>query len=165
MHTLAHFLPGETYLARDILQECDVAVKLESTASEHQTLEHEYYVMKTLGGGMGVPSPYWFGQEGSFNAIVFDCLGPSLQDLYISSRSKFSTRTVSAIALQMVCTTPCFSIHGAHLNYADFSPPIHPFPSLRSPRPETQQYPYGCWKSCKPHLYNRFWSIKTIQES
>lgn len=95
-------LKGDIYLARDILHDRDVAVKLESTAYKQQTLEHEFHVLKTLSGGVGIPSVHWFGAEGNYNAIVFDRLGPSLQDLFVRSNFKFSTKTVSTLARQLV---------------------------------------------------------------
>ena len=116
------FTPGEIYLAHDILQECDVAVKFEPTTSEHQMLEHKYNVMRTLGEGVSIPRLYLFGQEGHFNVIIFDCLGPSIQDLYMHLKS---ITTVSALTLQMVFTILVFLIAHAHLNFVDLLPPIH----------------------------------------
>ena len=93
---------GNIYLACDIINGHDVAVKLESISSKDQTLVHEFYVLKILGGGMGLLNIQWFGSEGGYNAIVFDCLGPSLEDLFIGSNYKICRRTVSNLAKQLV---------------------------------------------------------------
>lgn len=79
-----------------------MAVKLEPSTRKHQTLEHEFHVLKALGGCEGVPKVHWFGSEGIYNVIVFDRLGPSLGDLLIRSNFTFSTKTVSALAKQLV---------------------------------------------------------------
>ena len=93
---------GEIYLACDILHECDMAIKLKSTTHERQTLQHKFHVLMTLGGGAGIPSVHWFGPEGSYNTMVVDHLGSSLQDLFVCSNLKFSKRTVSALMVQLV---------------------------------------------------------------
>lgn len=59
----------------------------------------------------GVPTVYYFGQEGLHNILVIDLLGPSLEDLFDMCGRKFSTKTVVMVAKQMVrdllaCTKP-----------------------------------------------------------
>lgn len=56
---------------------------------------------------MGVPDVKWFGQEGDFNVLVMDLLGPSLEDLFNYCSRKFSLKTVLMLADQMVCMSPC----------------------------------------------------------
>ena len=98
-------LSGDIYLANDILDGHSIAVKLKSTINEHQTLEHKFRILKTLGGGVGFPIVHWFGSEEGYNAIVFDHLGPSLEDLFVCSNYKFSRETVSNLALQLVSSS------------------------------------------------------------
>ncbi len=50
----------------------------------------------------GVPSAYYFGQEGLHNVLVIDLLGPSLEDLFDMCSRKLSVKTVAMIAKQMV---------------------------------------------------------------
>ena len=99
---------GDIYLACGIINGCNVAAKLESISSKGQTLEHDFHVLKILSGGMGLPNVQWFGSEGGYNAIVFDCLGPSLEDLFIGSNYKICRRTVSNLAKQLVSQTNYF---------------------------------------------------------
>ena len=107
--TYSH-LSGDIYLANDILDGCSVAIKLESTINEHQTLEHEFHVLKTLGRGVGFPVIHWFDSEAGYNVIVFDWLGPSLEDLFACSNYKLSEGTVSNLASQLVSSSTCVYI-------------------------------------------------------
>jgi casein kinase 1 len=50
----------------------------------------------------GIPSAYYFGQEGLHNILVIDLLGPSLEDLFDSCSRKFSVKTVASLARHMV---------------------------------------------------------------
>ena len=50
----------------------------------------------------GVPSAYYFGQEGQHNILVIDLLGPSLEDVFDMCGRKFSVKTVAMLAKQMV---------------------------------------------------------------
>ena len=108
---------GDIYLACDIINGCNVAVKLGSISSKGQTLEHDFHVLKILSGGMGLPNIQWFGSEGGYNAIVFDCLGPSLENLFIGSNYKICRRTVSNLAKQLVSQTNYFILQIHHLQH------------------------------------------------
>jgi len=69
----------------------------------HARLEHKSSVYSQLAGGSGIPHVYWFGFEMGFNAMVLECLGPSLEDLFIQCKLCFSMRTVVQLAIQLVC--------------------------------------------------------------
>ena len=69
----------------------------------HARLEHESSVYSQLAGGSGIPRVYWFGFEMGFNAMVLERLGPSLEDLFIQCKLRFSVRTVAQLAIQLVC--------------------------------------------------------------
>ena len=66
------------------------------------TLHHEYRVYSKLSGGIGIPRVRWFGVEAGFNAMVVESLGPSLEDLFVRCRFKFTTKTVLLLAEQLV---------------------------------------------------------------
>lgn len=50
----------------------------------------------------GVPQVYYFGQEGLYNILVIDLLGPNLEDLFDMCGRKFTIKTVCMAAKQMV---------------------------------------------------------------
>jgi len=50
----------------------------------------------------GIPQIYYFGQEGLYNMLVIDLLGPSLEDLFNLCGRKFTIKTVCMVARQMV---------------------------------------------------------------
>ena len=51
---------------------------------------------------VGLPKLYYYSQEGDFNVMVIDLLGPSLEDLFEYCKRKFSLKTVLMLAIQMV---------------------------------------------------------------
>jgi casein kinase I family protein HRR25 len=69
---------------------------------EDHSLEHEHFVYKKLEKGTGIPLVHWFGTESDFDVMAIDCLGPSLQDLLVSSGFKFNIKTVLLLARQLV---------------------------------------------------------------
>lgn len=94
---------GEIYLGVNIQTNEEVAIKLESVNSKHQQLLYESKLIRLLQGGPGLPGVLWYGVEGSFNVLVMDLLGPSLEDLFNYCGRLFSLKTVLMLADQMVC--------------------------------------------------------------
>jgi len=45
-----------------------------------------------------VPQIFWAGVEGTYNVMVIDLLGSSLEDLFIKCEKKFSLKTVLMLA-------------------------------------------------------------------
>jgi casein kinase 1 len=98
-----------------------VAIKFESRKSEAPQLRDEYRTYKVLAGISkvvheycnsslisildGIPTAYYFGQEGLHSILVIDILGPSLEDLFDMCSRKFSIKTVAMLAKQMVKKT------------------------------------------------------------
>jgi hypothetical protein len=91
-----HKHAGEIYLACDILSGQPIIIKLEPLNSNHQTLEHEFYVYRKLRGGVGIPEVHWF------NAMAMDPLGHSLEDLFIQCQFRFSIKTALLLGQQLV---------------------------------------------------------------
>lgn len=89
-------------MARDIFSGQDVAVKLEPIRSAICTLEHELHIYKKLAGGIGILSVHSFSMERGYYAMVMDCLGKSLEDLFAFSRFQFSVKTTLLLASQLV---------------------------------------------------------------
>ena len=96
-----------------------VAIKLESKQSKHPQLLYEAKVCKILQGqpSCGIPGLLWYGEEGDYNVMVIDLLGPSLEDLFNYCKRKFSLKTVLMLADQMVSSTSPLSLPSKLANH------------------------------------------------
>ena len=79
-----------------------MAIKVEDRGAEYPQLNHEATVHKFLAGGVGIPFMHGFYEEGDYNYMISDRLGPSLQDLLNFCNDKFSLKTVLMIADQLI---------------------------------------------------------------
>lgn len=93
---------GEIYQGTNVLDNEEVAIKLESVSSRHPQLLYESKLYKVLQGGTGIPNTKWYGMEGDYNVLVMDLLGPSLEDLFSFCGHKFSLKTVLMLADQLI---------------------------------------------------------------
>lgn len=93
---------GEIYVAHDLTRQVDVAVKVEPRTSKHPQIHYEAKIYKVLNGGKGIPQMHWFGSEGTYNVLVMDLLGPSLEDIFSHYRRRLSLKCVLMIADQML---------------------------------------------------------------
>lgn len=50
----------------------------------------------------GVPNIYWCGTQGNYNVMVIDLLGKSLEDLLNDCKRKFTLKSTTMLADQMV---------------------------------------------------------------
>lgn len=99
---------GEIYFAHDILTGQDVAIKLKPIDGRNHTLEHEFHVYNKLNKGTGIPCVCWFGTEASFNVMVIDRLGLSLEDIFVCCHFRFTVKIVALLACQLVCAIICY---------------------------------------------------------
>ncbi|KAJ1560625.1 casein kinase I, partial [Cladochytrium tenue] len=97
-----------------------IAIKFESRRSDAPQLRDEFRTYKILAGSFGVPTAYYFGQEGHQNVLCIDLLGPSLEDLFELCRRRFSVKTVCMVAKQMVSRIQ--TLHEHDLIYRDIKP-------------------------------------------
>jgi serine/threonine protein kinase len=97
-----------------------VAVKLEHESVDPSFLEEEVVMYKSLAGGQGIPAVYWFGWECEYRAMVFELLGPSLEDLFNYCDRQFSLKTVLMIADQLICRLR--HIHSKNVIHRDIKP-------------------------------------------
>mmetsp|Transcript_10164 Transcript_10164/g.31097 ORF Transcript_10164/g.31097 Transcript_10164/m.31097 type:complete len:321 (+) Transcript_10164:304-1266(+) len=99
---------GDIYLGTNVHSDEEVAVKLESTKTKHPQLLYESKIYRYLNVSpngtpvVGIPRVRWFGNEGDYNVMAIDLLGPSLEDLFNFCRRKFSLKTVLMLADQMI---------------------------------------------------------------
>jgi len=80
----------------------EVAVKFELAKTKFPQLYYEAKLYKVFDGSVGLPKMYYFGQQGDYNVLVMDLLGPSLEDLFEYCRRKFTLKTVLMLAIQML---------------------------------------------------------------
>jgi serine/threonine protein kinase len=111
---LAEFSP-----ATDVDTDEEVAIKLEHQ-SDPSVLREEVRVYKSLAGGAGIPTVYWFGEEYDYRAMVFELLGPSLEDLFNYCGRQFSLKTVLMIADQLISRLQY--IHSKDVIHRDVKP-------------------------------------------
>jgi len=105
--TTSHLTPklgytDEICLAYNILSGNDVVIKLEQVEGKVRTLGGEFHVYTKLKGGTSIPHVHWFGRESGFDVIVVNHLGQSLEDLFVQCHFKFTIKTVSLLAGQLV---------------------------------------------------------------
>jgi hypothetical protein len=75
-----------------------VAIKLEYVSIDPSLFREEAEVYKSLAGDAGISAVRWFGWECEYRVIVFELLGPSLEDLFNYCGRHFSLKTVLMIA-------------------------------------------------------------------
>ncbi|KAG1720305.1 kinase-like domain-containing protein [Suillus paluster] len=111
---------GEVYCASNLVYGCDVAVKIEPESIDHSVLKHEHHVLCQLDGITGIPRVHWFGYEARHNALILDCLGPSLEDVFNSCCCSFSLSTIALIMDQLICRLQ--HIHTHNFIHRDLKP-------------------------------------------
>ncbi|KAI8371474.1 kinase-like domain-containing protein [Radiomyces spectabilis] len=111
---------GIIYEGTNLLNNQQVAIKFEPRKSDAPQLRDEYRTYKIMAGSTGIPTAYYFGQEGLHNILVIDLLGPSLEDMFDVCGRRFSTKTVAMLAKQMI--TRVQTIHEKNLIYRDIKP-------------------------------------------
>ncbi|KAJ3029361.1 UNVERIFIED_CONTAM: casein kinase I [Siphonaria sp. JEL0065] len=104
----------------NMLNNVPIAIKFEPRKSDAPQLRDEYKTYRLLANSVGIPSAYYFGQEGLHNVLCIDLLGPSLEDMFDLCHRKFSVKTTCMVAKQMI--TRVQTIHEKNLIYRDIKP-------------------------------------------
>ncbi len=98
----------------------DVAVKLEHVSIDPSLLEGEADTYRSLSGGVGIPRVHAYETECEYNVMVFDLLGPSLQDLFNFCGRKLSLKTVLMLVDQLLYRLEY--IHSKSVIHRDIKP-------------------------------------------
>ncbi|VDD74496.1 unnamed protein product [Mesocestoides corti] len=97
---------GELFLAVNKRTRMEAAAKLEYHRSGAPVqLKTEYELLRILNNAPGITKLYWYGRDGVQNlytVLIMELLGPSLEDLHVYCDLKFSLKTVSMLADQMI---------------------------------------------------------------
>jgi serine/threonine protein kinase len=98
----------------------DVAIKLEHHTIDPSFLEYETEIYKSLSGRTGFPLVYWSGFQDDYRALVFELLGPNLEDLFRYCGNQFSLKTTLMIADQLLYRFE--SLHSKEFLHRDVKP-------------------------------------------
>ena len=96
------------YLAMNIFNGEEVAIKCEPSNKDLSQLIYESKLYKLLQGGVGIPKIHWNGlyfhkpEKLDINFLVMDLLGPSIEDFFQICQRRFTLKTVLMLADQMI---------------------------------------------------------------
>lgn len=100
---LTRYRPGAIFKATNLHNQQVVALKLQDVHHECPTNRYERGFYPSLQGGLGMPTLYAHGVEGTWDYLAIDLLGASLDSLYRKSgKGVMDLRSVCCIGMQMV---------------------------------------------------------------
>lgn len=111
---------GDIFHGLNIQTNEEVAIKLEKASKKNSQLQYESKILKSLQGSQGIPHLYWFGTEGSYNAMIIELLGPTLEELFQFTNQKFSLKTVLMIIDQLLSRIE--TLHSKNFIHRDIKP-------------------------------------------
>ena len=107
-------------IASDVVNDDQVAVKMELISSETHFLIQEAKMLKSISGLDRFPSFKWYGEEGDYNCLVMGLLGPSLEDLFKYCDSRFTLKT--GLILMDQCLQCLEMLHDSDIVHRDIKP-------------------------------------------
>jgi serine/threonine protein kinase len=115
---------GEVWRGKSTKTQDEVAIKFEFRESKSAPqLFREVDTIKTLrdgGAPQGVVESFYFGKEGSFNCLVMEILGKSLEDQVQARKGKLTAKTTALIAEQVLQRIEFF--HSKRFLHRDIKP-------------------------------------------
>uniref|UniRef100_A0A7S3H2P7 Casein kinase I n=1 Tax=Spumella elongata TaxID=89044 RepID=A0A7S3H2P7_9STRA len=110
---------GEIYVGLGPNNE-QVAIKYEKHGAKHPQLRHEYKVYRLMVNCPGFCTAQHFGTKDTYNFMIIDLLGPSLEELFNRCNRRFSMKTIIQLADQMLERVE--ALHTRHLIHRDIKP-------------------------------------------
>jgi len=110
---------GQIYQALNVTNDEMIALKLEKKDEKNDLLETESYILAYL-KGKGIPYVKSYGYSGSWNVLVMELLGKSIEDYLVKCKGTFSKKTTVMIGYQMVERLEF--IHNKHIIHRDIKP-------------------------------------------
>ena len=112
---------GEIYKGEEISTHEKIAIKCENVQNNKPSLlKSEIEILKYLTGIKGIPKIYLHLFSQNFNFMLFELLGPNINEIFNFCHKKFTLQTVLAIGLQMLERIE--SIHSLHIIHRDIKP-------------------------------------------
>ena len=116
---------GEIRKGVDIKTKESVAIKLEKITLQNKEgvapLQEEYNCYKMLGSKEdGCPKVFFYGMITDYNAMVMQCLGKNLEQVFNRCGRQFSLKTIIYIALQLLQRIE--TVHNSYLLFRDIKP-------------------------------------------
>ncbi|KAI9672506.1 MAG: hypothetical protein M1817_003272 [Caeruleum heppii] len=111
---------GAVYLGTNIEADQEVAIKLEHQTIDPSYLRYEIDIYTALSGRPGFPKVYWSGWQDDYRVLVFELLGPNLEDLFWYCGNRFSLKTTLMIVHQLLYRFEC--LHNQHFLHRDVKP-------------------------------------------
>ena len=110
---------GDVYLGLNTETNEEVAIKIEESHAKFPQLLAEAKIISAL-KGVGIPKVYWYGSEGTFNIMVLELLGPSLEDHFSKFSRVFSRKSIGQIAEQLFLRIE--AVHSQNYLHRDIKP-------------------------------------------
>ena len=94
---------GQVFEGFDVITDEPVAIKTEKIDAFKPLLLYEAKVLRLLESStLGIPKILYAGQEGQYNLIVTELLGPSLFDLQKYVSIQFTMQTTVMLAIETI---------------------------------------------------------------
>ncbi|KAI8137358.1 kinase-like domain-containing protein [Fennellomyces sp. T-0311] len=111
---------GVLYEGVNLENDLPVAIKFEPAHCRQPQLQDEHKIYGLLAGAPGFPNTYYYGNEGGYNILVMDLLGPNLDELFDMCGRQFTPKTVAMIAKRLLRLLQI--VHELGMLYRDIKP-------------------------------------------